>query len=77
MFLLSGLPHGFQQEHYFPPGLFHVGGRFAVMDTSTAERLIRVGNQVEKWAQGFVPASVWHRLKIGAFTTNQGLGLGR
>lgn len=46
-----------------------------MMDTSTAECLIRVGNQVEKWAQGFVPASIWHRLKIGAFTTNQGLWL--
>lgn len=75
MFLLSGLPHGFQQEStIFPLGLFYVGGRFAVMDTSKAGRLIRVRNQVKKGAEGLCAREhLGHRLKIGMFTANQEL----
>lgn len=48
-----------------------------MMDTSKAERLIRVRNQVEKWAEGLCAVECWgHRLKIGVFTANQELFLG-
>lgn len=48
-----------------------------MMDTSKAERLICVRNQVEKWAEGLCAVECWgHRLKIGVFTANQELFLG-
>lgn len=48
-----------------------------MMDTSKAECLIRVRNQVKKWAERLCAREhLGHRLKIGVFTANQEPRLG-
>lgn len=68
MFLLSGFPHVLQQRTLFFSSLFSVRSHFAVMDTSKAEGLNGIRNEIEKWAERlFAGECFGHRLKIVVF----------